>query len=76
MTIHEGRNRQIRRMLETMDHPVLKLKRIRMGRLELGALPVGKYRYLTSQEIKSLKEYAKVPKRSKPVPKMGRAVGA
>ncbi len=76
MTIHEGRNRQIRRMLETMDHPVLKLKRIRMGRLSLGALPVGKYRYLTAQEIKSLKAYVMVPKRSKPAPKMSRAVGA
>ena len=76
MTIHEGRNRQIRRMLETMDHPVIKLKRIRMGKLELGALPVGQYRYLTSQEIKSLKQYTMAPIRSRTSPKLSRAVGA
>ncbi|MBI3811730.1 MAG: rRNA pseudouridine synthase [Nitrospirae bacterium] len=75
MTIHEGRNRQIRRMLETMDHPVTKLKRIRVGKLELGALPVGRYRYLTSQEIKSLKQYITAPRRARPAPKMSRAVG-
>lgn len=55
MTIHEGRNRQIRRMLEALDHPVLKLKRIRMGTLELNDLPIGRYRYLSPPEIRSLK---------------------
>jgi len=58
MTIHEGRNRQIRRMLEKIDHPVLKLKRIRMATLELDALPIGRYRYLTAQEIRSLRSLA------------------
>ena len=76
MTIREGRNRQIRRMLEKMDHLVLKLKRVRMGRLGLGSLPLGKYRYLTAQEIRSLKGSTQSPKRSKTTPKMGRAVGA
>ncbi|MBI3597829.1 MAG: rRNA pseudouridine synthase [Nitrospirae bacterium] len=73
MTIHEGRNRQIRRMLEKIDHPVLKLKRIRMAMLELGGLPIGRYRYLTAQEIRSLKSLAA---RSKaPAPKIRKAMG-
>ena len=75
MTIHEGRNRQIRRMLETMDHPVLKLKRTRMGRLELGALPVGEYRYLTAQEIKSLKVLGAGPRTLSAGRRIRKAVG-
>lgn len=53
--IHEGRKRQIRRMLEKMGHLVLKLKRIKIDGLELGELQVGGYRYLTLEEIKRLK---------------------
>lgn len=75
MTIYEGRNRQIRRMLEAVDHPVLKLKRIRMGPLELGTLPVGRYRYLTPQEIRSLKTVGGALKGSKPAPKFRKAMG-
>ncbi|MEK7307010.1 MAG: pseudouridine synthase [Nitrospirota bacterium] len=55
MTIHEGRKRQIRRMFERIGHPVMKLKRIRMGSLELGDLPSGSYRFLTIDELRSLK---------------------
>lgn len=55
ITIHEGRNRQIRRMLEEVSHPVLKLIRVKYGPIELGDVPLGKYRYLTLQEIKMLK---------------------
>lgn len=55
MTIYEGRRRQIRRMLEKIKHPVLKLKRIRIDGLELGELKPGKYRYLTSEEIDKIK---------------------
>jgi 23S rRNA pseudouridine2605 synthase len=76
MTIYEGRNRQIRRMLEGTDHPVLKLKRIRMANLDLGALPIGKYRYLSVPEIKSLKKLMQSSEGSKKNLKMTRAVGA
>jgi 23S rRNA pseudouridine2605 synthase len=76
MTIREGRNRQIRRMLEKLDHTVLKLKRVRLGRLVLGSLPLGKYRYLTAQEIRSLKGSPQSSKRSKTGLKMSRVVGA
>lgn len=49
--IHEGRNRQIRRMCETASMEVLRLKRIREGRLSLGDLPSGAWRWLTQEEI-------------------------
>ncbi len=55
ITIHEGKKRQVRRMLESVGHPVLKLVRIRIDGLELGKLPPGGYRYLTAEEIKGLK---------------------
>jgi len=75
MTIHEGRNRQIRRMLEKIDHPVLKLKRIRMATLELGALPIGRYRYLTAGEIRSLKALGSKSRLPTVAPKSRKAVG-
>ena len=56
ITIHEGRNRQIRRMLEEVHHPVVKLIRVKYGPIELGDVPLGKYRYLTLQEIKMVKD--------------------
>lgn len=51
ITIHEGRNRQIRRMFESLSHPVKALKRDKIGIVELGNLPEGRWRYLTSTEI-------------------------
>lgn len=54
VTIHEGRNRQIRRMCQTAGMEVTRLRRIREGSLELGQLPVGKWRYLTAQETEAL----------------------
>lgn len=55
VTIHEGRNRQVRRMCEHAGMQVLRLKRIREGSLELGNLPLGKWRYLTQDEVAGLK---------------------
>ncbi|QQY80643.1 ribosomal large subunit pseudouridine synthase B [Keratinibaculum paraultunense] len=55
ISIHEGRNRQIRKMCQHIGHPVIKLKRVAIGELELGKLEVGKWRYLTSKEVKYLK---------------------
>ena len=54
ITIHEGRNRQVRRMCDAADMRVTRLKRIREGNLSLGDLPLGKWRYLTEDEVKSL----------------------
>ena len=50
--IHEGRKRQVRKMFEAIGHPVLELKRIAYGQLELGGLEPGKYRFLTPADIK------------------------
>ena len=55
VTIHEGRNRQVRRMCDLAGMRVLRLRRVREGALELGDLPVGKWRHLTAEEITSLK---------------------
>ena len=57
LTIHEGRKRQVRRMLAAVGHPVLELSRVGIGPIELGVLSVGKWRYLTSKEVKSLQDY-------------------
>jgi len=55
LTIHEGRKRQVRRMLEMLGHAVISLKRVRMGRLTLGDLKEGAVRELTRQEINALR---------------------
>lgn len=55
ITIHEGRNRQVRRMLEAVGLNVLSLKRIAVGTLSLGNLPVGKWRHLSEAEVNKLK---------------------
>ena len=55
VTIHEGRNRQVRRMCDMAGMPVLRLIRIQEGSLKLGALPKGKWRFLTKEEIQRLK---------------------
>ncbi|CAM4225738.1 pseudouridine synthase [Paenibacillus tarimensis] len=54
ITIHEGRNRQVRRMFEAIGHPVILLKRVKFGDLTLQGLPRGKYRHLTPREVKDL----------------------
>lgn len=54
ITIYEGRNRQIRKMCDAIECPVLQLKRISMGPIKLGSLPRGKYRYLTDSELNEL----------------------
>lgn len=52
--IHEGRNRQIRRMCEAAGMQVLRLRRIREGAVTLGNLPLGKWRHLTKEEVEEL----------------------
>lgn len=51
ITLKEGRNRQIRRMLEALGHRVLELQRIRMANIRLGHLTEGKWRYLSEMEV-------------------------
>ena len=55
LTIHEGRNRQVRRMFETVDHPVVALVRLRFGPIGLGDLAVGAVRPATDREIAALR---------------------
>ena len=55
VTIHEGRNRQVRKMCSHAGMQVMQLKRVSEGGVELGDLPVGKWRYLTEEEIQLLK---------------------
>jgi 23S rRNA pseudouridine2605 synthase len=55
MEIHEGRNRQVRRMLEAVGYPPLRLRRVSVGPLGLGRLKVGDYRQLTTAEVASLR---------------------
>ena len=57
VTIHEGRNRQVRRMFEAVGHQVLQLRRVRFGPLELGDLRRGQWRELTKEEIRGLQAY-------------------
>ena len=54
MVLTEGRNRQVRRMVEALDAKVLELVRIKLGPIAIGRLPIGKWRTLTPAEVKSL----------------------
>ena len=56
ISIHEGRNRQVRRMAEAVGHKVISLRRVGFGPVSLGDLPIGMWRPLTAAEISKLKE--------------------
>jgi pseudouridine synthase len=56
VVVTEGRNRLVKRMFSAIRHPVLKLKRVEFGPIKLGELPIGQFRYLTSEEMESLKK--------------------
>lgn len=56
ITISEGKNRQVRKMCEAVGLKVLELKRIKLGNIKLGDLQIGKYRFLTQNEIESIKK--------------------
>lgn len=60
ITIHEGRNRQVRRMCEAVGFPVLRLVRTRIGPLTDRTLPPGEYRSLTQDEVRALERAAAV----------------
>ncbi|MDI6753304.1 MAG: pseudouridine synthase [Thermodesulfobacteriota bacterium] len=56
MVLHEGRNRQVKRMWEKLGYPVLKLKRVAFAGLSIGRLKPGEYRYLRPSEVQRLKD--------------------
>lgn len=55
VTIHEGRNRQVRRMFDAVGHTVLLLRRVKFGPLEMGELKRGQWRELTEEELARLR---------------------
>ena len=55
ITIHEGKNRQVRKMCEKIGHPILRLKRTKIGELDMKDLKMGQWRYLNEDEIDYLK---------------------
>ncbi len=61
VTVHEGRNRQLRRMFEALGHRVLALTRTRFGPLKLGGLPAGRFRQLTPTERSALERHRRPP---------------
>ncbi|MEO6914153.1 MAG: pseudouridine synthase [Candidatus Baltobacteraceae bacterium] len=58
ITIHEGKNRQVRRMLEAVDRPVIALERLRFGPISLGDLRLGATRGVTEKELAALRRLA------------------
>ena len=56
ITIREGRKHQVKRMLESVGHPVIRLMRVRMGPILLGNLEPGEFRFLTDREANALRE--------------------
>src|SRR5262249_23607840 len=59
LTLHEGRNRQVRRMCEAIGHPVAHLRRVAIGPIRDARLKPGQWRELTKSEVRSLKSGAK-----------------
>ena len=55
ISIHEGKNRQVRKMFEKVGHRVIKLKRLSFGNINLDGLREGQWKYLTDDEIEYLK---------------------
>ena len=55
VVVTEGRNHLVKRMFSAIGHPVLKLKRVRFGPIQLRDLPIGQFRYLTREEIERVK---------------------
>jgi len=65
IVLHEGKKRQIRHMGVAIGHPVLRLIRVRIGPIELGALPLGKWRALSEREVRELKEHTQSSRKNK-----------
>jgi 23S rRNA pseudouridine2605 synthase len=67
LTIHEGRKRQVKRMMTRVRHPVTALKRVGFGPLRLGGLGRGEWRQLTDAEVRACLAAARGPVRTRPV---------
>ena len=59
MVLHQGLNRQIRKMLDMLGHPVISLKRLSMGPIDLQGLKKGQFKYLKPKQIQQVKNYLK-----------------
>ncbi len=66
LVIHEGRNRQVRRMCEAVGHPVRRLVRTRIGSVRDTNLPPGRWRHLSGDEVRSLAASASASERAEP----------
>jgi pseudouridine synthase len=61
ITVHEGRNRQVRKMFDAIGHPVTRLRRVAIGPIRDATLKIGRWRELTPDEIRRLKRAAGSP---------------
>jgi pseudouridine synthase len=61
VVVHEGRTRQVRKMCEEIGHPIVRLRRVRIGPIPLGSLKPGEFRELTRDEVRQLERAATVP---------------
>jgi 23S rRNA pseudouridine2605 synthase len=61
ITLREGRKRQVRRMCEAVDHPVVSLRRVKLGPLDVGRLQPGEWRALEASEVAALRAAPRVP---------------
>jgi 23S rRNA pseudouridine2605 synthase len=69
MTLTEGKNREIRRLLGAVEHPVTQLRRVQFGELELGTLPPGKWRRVSTAELRAAFPSYPTPSKRAPRPK-------
>ena len=74
--LHEGKKREVRRMMRRVGHPVVKLKRVAYAFLKLRNVSLGKYRHLTSYEIEKLEYLVGIRSEMPPLPGRARAVRA
>jgi 23S rRNA pseudouridine2605 synthase len=72
ITVHEGRNRQVRKMCEAIGHPVAELRRVAIGPLRDPKLKVGHWRELSSSEVERLRKAADHDVKRKPTSSRGR----
>jgi pseudouridine synthase len=65
ITLTEGRNRQVRRMIEALEAKVLKLVRVKIGSIAIGTLQIGKWRLLTAAEVEALRSLPRAQSRGR-----------